>query len=278
MEDILRLQSKIRRAIVSFFLNKKLMRSIGLLLFSLIVILGITKACFFSSNYGKTYYLIARNIDWNGFHFTGKEPNIQAFAEELVLTASKEANLKVQFVAANSSTLLEDLRSEKYDAVFTFIAPNSLNEETYYFSDPLYLLGSVLVVRQDEDVHDLQDMEDKMIGISSSSSSIFDVAHYPSIIILTYDNMNAALNDLVSNKIDGVIIDRWSAHVNTHGFFDHQLKIATIPFTHEGLRLATLNHKDLQEFIKSFDDGFERVKVSGKYHELLHKWDLYDIE
>lgn len=275
MELILNLQEKIRTVMARFLLNKKWIRAAGMALLGLLVLLGIMRAC--SGGRSKQqHYLIARNINWTDFQFSGKELNMQAFAEELVLLASKEANLRVQFVSANPNTLVEDLKAEKYDAVFTFIVPSSLNQETYYFSDPLYMLGSVLIVPEDSDVHNLEDMEGKLVGINAGSSSIYEVEHYPSIIILTYENMNVALNDLANNRIDGVIMDAWSAHVNTHGFFAHQLKVATIPFTRQGLRLVTLVDSNLEDFIKSFNDGLERVKASGQYQKLLKKWELYE--
>lgn len=280
MELILSIQEKIRIATMRFLLNKKWVRNVGMTLLGLLVLLGIMRACYFSSGHPKSqYYWIARNISWNDFHFTGKEPNVQAFAEELVVAASKEANLRVQFVTANPNTLLEDLRAEKYDAVFTFMVPNSLNKETYYFSDPLYRLGSVLVVRGDSEVQNLEEMEGKIIGISREDSSIYEVNYYPSLIILTYDNINAALNDLTNNKIDGVIMDTWNAHAYIHGFYA-KLKVATLPFTSQGLRLATLAHidSDLEDFIKSFNDGLERLKVNGQYQKLINKWDLYEVQ
>lgn len=260
---------------MNFFQNKKWIAGLIVIVLGILGAIGIMRSC--SRKHEKhDYTLIARNINWNDFRFSGKERNVQAFAEEVVLAASKEANLRVQFVAANSNTLLEDLKAEKYDAVFTFMTPNSLNEETYSFSDPLYLLGSVLVVRDDSDVHHLNDMEGKIVGIGSESSSIYDVEHYPSIIIVTYENMNAALNDLANNKIDGVIMDNWNANVNTHGFFASRLKIATVPFTRQGMRLITLINSN-EEFIKSFNDGLERIKANGLYTKLIHKWDLYSI-
>lgn len=263
---------------LSFSIPKKSIRNISLFLLGVLVLLGIMRACFLPKKTAKSpYYTVANAINWNDFRFSGKERNVQAFAEELVRAASREANLSIQFIPANPNTLLEDLKAEKFDAVFTFLTPNSINQETYYFSDPLYMLGAVLVVKKDADVHNLEDMEGKIIGISAGSSSIYEVEHYPSIIILTYENMNTALNDLANDKIDGVIMDNWSANVNTHGFYAQRLKVATIPFTRQGMRLVTLINNEMEEFIKSFNDGLERIKINGQYEKLIHKWELYEI-
>lgn len=267
------------RPLFNFAMNKKSLKNVGLTLLTILVLLGISKACFFSKKKSvNSHYVIARNINVEDFQFSGKEPNVQAFAEELILAAAKEAQLNIQFVSGNPNTLLEDLRADKYDAVFTFMVPNSINEDTYLFSDPLYMLGSVLVVRQDSPAHILEDMEGKIVGISAGSSSIYEVAHYPSVILMTYENMNKALDDLSRNKIDGVIMDMWHAYVMTHSFYAEKLRIATHPFTKQGLRLVTLIDDDLEEFMKSLNDGIERIKASGLYHQLILKWDLYDID
>lgn len=278
MESILKSKERLRMNLGRLTINKTWASALVMILIAVLGLLGIMRACSSSSNVKRTHYMIARNMNWNDFQFSGKERNVQAFSEELVLAASKEANLRVQFVTANPNTLLDDLEAEMYDAVFTFMTPNSINEETFFFSDPLYLLGSVLVVGEDENVHSLEEMEGKIVGISAGSTAIYDVQHYPSIIIMTYENMNAALNDLANNKIDGVIMDSWSAQVNTHGFYTNKLKIATSPFTRQGLRLATRREADLEDFIKSFNDGLERIKASGQYLKLIHKWDLYAIQ
>lgn len=262
----------------AFSISKKWVRHLAILLLGSLVLLGIVRACYFSSETESEYFLIARNINWDDLRFTGKERNILAFAEELVIAASKEANLRVHFVTTDSHKLLEDLRIDKFDAVFTFMVPSSLNRDVYYFSDPLYMYGAVLVVREDSDARSLEDMEGKIVGIGTETSSVYEVAHYPSLVILTYENINIALNDLANNKIDGVIMDNWAAHASIQGFFAEKLKVVSVPFTRQGLRLITLKSAHSEEFIKSFNDGLERVKMSSQYQELIQKWDLYDVQ
>lgn len=259
-------------------INKKLARNVGMMVIIVLALLGITRACFFSKIQPKAYYLIAREISWYDFHVSGKEPNMQAFAEEIVLAASKESNLKVQFVAGDRRHLMEGLHDQKYDAAFTFMIPNSLNEESYYFSDPLYMLGSVLVVREDADVHNLQDMEGKIVAFDADSHSLFEMGYYPSMIFVSYENINRALNDLDNNKIDGVIMDTWNAHINTRGFYAGKLRVATYPLTKQGIRLITLVDDEMEDFINRFNDGLERIKASGQYLKLIRKWELFEFE
>jgi polar amino acid transport system substrate-binding protein len=263
-----------------FSLSKKYVRNIAMVLLALFVLLGVARACFFSV--GKTkvsHYLIARTINWSGFPLVGAEADLHAFAEEVVLAASQESNLRIQFVPADPNTLLEDVEDEKFDAIFTFLIPDSFNQYRYQFSDPLYLMGSVLVVRNElTHVNDLSGMDGKLVGVEANSPALLDLARYPSIIVLTYDNIHQALNDVAYDKIDGVIMDSWNAHVYAQGIYAGKIRVATHPFTNDGLRLLTMNDPEHKEFMKRFDDGLERIKASGKYHELLKKWELYNLE
>jgi ABC-type amino acid transport substrate-binding protein len=267
-------------AILPFSLNKKLVRNIGMALLTLFVLIGVARACFFSSSHPKSqYYIIARTINWRAHHFFGKEANLQAFAEEVISAAARESHLKIQMSPGHPSSLIEDLDDEKYDAVFTFMIPDSINKQEYVFSDPIYSLGSVLVVRDElTEVDSLDDMEGKIVGIATGTSSIFNLERYPNIIIVTYDNINRALSDVAQDKIDGVILDFWNAHVNAHGPYAGRVRVATLPFTHEAIRLLSLDDKEHQEFIHSLNDGMERIKASGLYKELLQKWGLFDAE
>jgi polar amino acid transport system substrate-binding protein len=261
----------------SFLAYKNLIRIFVILLLGILLLIGIRAGCFFSKHLSSSQSIvIARHINWNDFDFTGKELNVQAFAEELVLAAGKEANLRIQFVPANPNTLLEDLRAGNYDAVFTFMVPNSLNRQTYIFSHPLYELGSVLVVDEKSDAHRLEDMDGKIVGIIAGTSSIYDVSRYPSIILVTYESVNAALENLKNDRIDGVIMDIWHAQMMIHSFYDNKLKIATGPLSHQGLRLVSLGHPKSKEFIKFFNEGLARVKEKGLYKQLIQKWGLYD--
>ena len=79
------------------------------------------------------------------------------------------------------------------------------------------MLGLVLVVRENSNAHSLQDMKGKLVALNVGASETSEFSNYPSMILMMYENMNQALNDLDNNKIDGVIMDSWNASHSDSG-------------------------------------------------------------
>ena len=153
-----------------------------------------------------------------------------------------------------------------------------LNQTEYLFSDSFYSLGPVLVVNQNSHATSLDEMEGKIIGIKEGSSSVYNVQHFHSILILPYDNMVMALEDLNNDKIDGVIMDVWPAYAYIQSFYKGKLRVVTSPLIKEGLRLATLRQPEYVPLIDGFNEGLKELKKSGEYDDLLKRWGLFNTE
>jgi polar amino acid transport system substrate-binding protein len=253
--------------------------TVGSLILSSLLLFALVYTCSSSEKkIAKTSYTIARDLNWAPLQLMGKERNMRAFSDELILAIANKMHLKVVLVPAIYSNLMDGLDEEKYDGVFSVLLPNVVNQTHYFFSDPYYLLGPVLVVPQSSTITSLEQMKGKIIGIQNGSSSIYNVEHYPSILILPYDNMSMALNDLANNKIDGVIMESWPAHVYIESFYKDQLKIVTSPLTNTGLRLVTLRKPEYRHLIESFNEGLIELKKEGEYDRILNEWGLFNSE
>lgn len=223
-------------------------------------------------------FRVARDYSMMPLQLTGKGLNMRAFSDDLLLGIAKEENIKIDILSTQANNLLSGLDFGSYDGILSLLQPNVANEEKYHFSNPYYLLGPVLVVRNSSQVTSLEQMSGKIVGIKNGSSSVYDVERYPAVLLVTYDNMSIALEDLISNKIDGVILDVWTAYVYIQGFYKGLLKIATPPLTKLGLRLVARNEPYADFLIERFNKGLEVLKANGTYDVLLHKWGLFDTE
>lgn len=258
--------------------KKRFSFSLIALILIILIFFGLFRSCSTSEKKGKSTYHIARDLNWAPLSLMGKERNMRAFSDELLFAIANKAHLRISLLAVNYGYLLEGLDAGKYDGILSVLTPNVVNQTHYLFSDPFYLLGPVLVVQENSPINSLDQMEGKIVGIKNGSSSVYNVEHFPSILILTYDNMILALEDLVNNKVDGVIMDAWPAHVNVQGNYKGKLKIVTPPFTKEGLRLVTLREPEYAHLVESFNEGLEELKKDGVYDELLKSWDLFNTD
>src|SRR5438034_547821 len=65
----------------------------------------------------KRLYTIGRDNSWYPYHLRGKDKNLVAFTNDLMAAISKETHLNFEWVVTNSSSLLEGLIDENYDAI-----------------------------------------------------------------------------------------------------------------------------------------------------------------
>lgn len=226
----------------------------------------------------KKFYKIARPYSWGDLDLYGKERNLQGFIDDLIFTIADKEGVGVELFYARSDQILIGLDNGNYDGIISHLPVNDSNKIYYLFSDPFILFGPVLVVNKSSNIEGFKQMEGKILGIKSGSSAILNVERDPKIIIITYETINSAIENLTNNKIDGVVMELWLARALTEGFYSDRLKIVTKPLNNSGLRLITLNEKKWIPLIESFNKALEEIRESGVFHELVLKWSLRETE
>lgn len=250
------------------FTKKKLYIISGILLG--LICFFIFRSCSLNHVFEETY-TIGENTEWKNLHLNGKVRNLVAFNHELLTTLSEEEDFHLKLIP--SSKPLEDLRKGKLDGILTSLPPNSFNGKLAY-SDPYFLSGPILITSSQPKKNGGQ----SIIGVPEHSPLLSALEQDPSIEVRIYDDILDALADLREKRIDGAIFPALIAYTYTEAFYDQELKIATSPLTDEGIRLATLNDKKGQAFIKAFNEGLKKLKENGTYREILERWGFIDIE
>lgn len=253
-------------------------RFIIIFLICILIFAVLFRSCGGKSRLIRPRYTISHDISNFAFPFSGRDRNVQAFSDELIEEIGKQEGFIPHFVLTGNHQVFEDLDYGLCEAALTDIMPNVVNQERYAFTDIYYPLGLVILVAKNSHVTDIKELENQTIGIRSGSSAFFKIDQTLSFLIVTYDNINTALDELSNGKIDGVIMDGWSAYLSANGFYSGKVRVLTKPLTQEGLRLITRNDLVGRTLIESFNTGLKKIKENGEYHELLQRWGLYDME
>jgi len=247
-------------------------------MFFIAMIWLLTRACSAVITETDKVYHIGRDSTWHPVDLRGKEKAMVGFANDLIQAIGKVQDFKAIVFEVGPYALFDGLNIGNYDAVLSSLPPNVINRKRYRFSDPFYLVGPVLVVREDSDIASLKDMEGKILGIESGALQVYRIAEPPDVVIIPYDSAATALEYLDDNVIDGVLLDALRAHVWAEGFYAGRLKVATSPLTNRGLRLITRNTAEDLLWISRFDEGLKQIKESKEFDQLLNKWGLIDTE
>lgn len=246
---------------------------IGLAIF--VVGWGVLRGCSNNSSFAHPRYSIAVDRSWYPLALYGKETNLLAFTDDLLEAIAEESGLRFNLIEVGTPNLIPDLDNGTYDAIISSMAPTALNVARYQFSDPVYLIGPVLVARIGSDVKSLAELTNSYIGIPRGASLAFDIP-FPKAKIIPYDNMTIALGDLEDNKIDALIMDSMQAYLQIQGIYSGKLKIVTKPLTTEGLRLVSLNNIRTKGLLDIFNKSLLALRENGQYEELLNQWGLFN--
>lgn len=236
---------------------------------------GALRGCSHGSLLVMSRYTVAVDRSWYPLPLYGKEKNLLAFVDELLEEIGAESGIGFTLIETGTPNLLRDLDNGGYDAVVTSKPPTHVNMVKYHFSDPIYMMGPVIVVRTESTVKTLDDLASKFVGIRRGLPLAFD-SPLPSANIIPYDNMTIGLADLEDNKIDALIMDSLLAYVQIQGIYVGKVKIVTAPLSQEGLRLMTLHDKRYDEFLTLFNKSLKTLQENGKYEELLSRWGLFN--
>lgn len=262
--------------IFRFFLSKKGLKFTAIFLISFLLLMLI-RSCSGSTEENNSYH-IGRDNRWYFVNLMGKEKNLDAFVDNIFLNIARREKIILKLNFSPFDELLTKLHNREFDGILTTLEPDIIHGKTYLFSEPIILLGPVLVVPKQSQLDTWEELKYRIIGILNQSPALFEMSENASIQLKLYDNALSALTDLMGSKIDGVILPVWPAQVYSHTFFPDQLKIATTPLTKEGVRLVAMNTPKGKKLITKFNEGLQDLRKDGDYEKLINKWELVDPE
>jgi polar amino acid transport system substrate-binding protein len=255
---------------------RRLFKVIGFGVFVILLLAFLVRSC---SSYFKTHekiYRIARDPSWYPLDLTGKERNMLAFTNELLSDIAQTEKIQFNLFSASWDKLYDGLNRGEYDAILTQTNPNPMQEAKYIFSDPLYLTGPVVVVHKNSDIRSFEDLGGEMVGIKAGSALVVHTPDYPTILFRTYPTVHQALDQLVDDEIDAVIIDSLPYWGTLESYYTKKLKIAGRPLSKEGLRLVAKKDPASTPLIEKINAGLKEALKNGTYHSFIEKWHLVD--
>lgn len=246
-----------------------------LIFLAVILVWFFLRACSAVDEVTHPRYTVAVDRSWYPLALYGKETNLLAVMDELLDAISEESGIRFTLLEVRTPNLIRDLDSGIYNAMISPMPPTHLNMIRYRFSDPIFLLGPVLLVEEDSPIKSLAELNGRFVGIKRGISLNLDVP-FPAANIVPYDNMTIALGDLEDNRIDALIMDSLQANVQIQGFYTGKIKVVTSPMTQEGIRLVSLNSPDYDDLFDVFNKTLEKLKENGKYDQILNRWGLFN--
>lgn len=226
-------------------------------------------------------YRIAIDESWYPVHLYNQDEYITAFSIALLREIAALEHFPVEIVRVEAPDLLDKLDKGDYEGILSSLVFQEENALKYISSNPYYVFGPVLVVAKSSNIKSLNDLNGATIGIITRSQFVRSLNQNAGIrfVYYEYNDRNELINDVVNKKIDGMILDMILAEEYVRsGLYTNELKIVSTPLTREGLRLIVKNNEHSKKLIQEFDSGLSSLKKSGRYNQLLLKWELFNPE
>lgn len=241
---------------------------LGLCLFYLL------KSCTFNS-FSEVTYRIGQDSRWHSLNLMGKERSFSAFNNELLTAIAKKEHVRFHIMVASNP--MDELQQGNVQGILSALQPGYLNANLL-FSEPYFLTGPVLIIPSTAPVEGWNEKRKKIVAILATDPHLLNLEQDPSLQVKLYSDILVALADLSERRIDGAIFPVIPAYTYTTTFYQHELKIVTLPLTSQGIRLVTLNNETGKILIKSFNEGLVLLKQEGIYSDLLKQWGLINVE
>lgn len=222
--------------------------------------------------------IIGRDNTWFPLDLRGREMNMVGFSNDLLDAFAALVGVESRVVELGPSQLFFALERGDVEAVFSSIDQTLANQQRFLFSDPIYSLGLVLVVRSDSDIAKVEDIDGRILGIESGALQVYNLPERPSTVIIPYDTLLTALEKLEDNQIDAVLVDSLRANIFIQAHYRGKLKVGTAPLTERAIRFVTMRSPSGEQLISRFNHLLKILKSNGMYREMINKWNLVPTE
>ncbi len=226
-------------------------------------------ACGCGSNPFHKTMRIGIDKKWYPIDFGPQTAYVNGYTEDLLLEMAKYSGMEFELVPANWDSLMDGLRTNKYDAVLTSLPPYEYHLAKYDFSKNYLDLGPVMVLRTNEPELSLDQMKGKIVGVIANDQTALILEKTPEIIIRSFPSIPALLNGVAGGEIDGALLSRIPAVNFVNDLYAGQLKIGSQPLTDAGLHLVSPKGG-----ARLFNKTLASLKKKKTVEQLLQKWNL----
>jgi polar amino acid transport system substrate-binding protein len=192
---------------------------------------------------------------------------------DTVAEICKRLNCKPDFREAAWDGIFPAMQVGEYDMLADGVTYTEERDQIVDFSTPYVTVGQVLLVRADESasVDEMKADANRLVGTQlGTTNEIVAKEHFPVERIKSFEDFGAAVQALISNDIDGVVIDNVSA-VGWMSSNEGQLK--TIGQLTSDEKLAFVFPPD-SDLVDPVNQALESMIEDGTLDQLNEEWGL----
>ena len=211
--------------------------------------------------------IMATNAEFPPYeYYEGEE--IVGIDAEIAGAIADELGLELQIEDMAFDAIVTAVTSGKADIGAAGMTVTPDREKNVNFTDTYAQASQVVIVTKDSDIATPDDLKGKRIGVQLGTTGDQFSGDVEDATVERYNKGFEAVQSLLSDKIDAVVIDEQPAKVFVEE--NEGLKILDDHFTDEEYAIAV--SKDNTELTEKINAAIKSLKESGKLDEIVGKY------
>lgn len=257
-------------------------KKVSYLILMMLVLLGTIVGCTEKNTETTNTRKLVVGTSGTYYPFTFASGNdIEGFDIDVWREIGKRLNYDIEFKTASFSGLFGMLDTGKIDTISNQITVSEERSEKYLFADPYVYSGAQIIVDKEnsKSINGFEELKGKKVGVDLGSNYeklIRDKDVNNEINIITYQNTDAAFNELLLGRIDAVVIDKISAVVtiNEKGL---NLSLAGEPIEEIQNAFPFVKNTENEALVTEVNNTLKEMKSDGTFTEISNKWLNLDV-
>ena len=216
----------------------------------------------------KEKLVMATNAEFPPYEYVEGDKIVGIDAEIAALIADK-LGMELEIVDVAFDSIIPGVQSGKYDMGMAGLTVNDERLEKVNFSTSYATGIQAVIVKDGSDIKTIDDLAGKKIGVQTSTTGdIYATGDYGEDAITRYDNGAVAVQALLADKVDCVIIDNEPA--KSYVAANEGLKVLDTEYTVEDYAICFA--KENTELQKKVDGALKELIADGSVKEVIEKY------
>lgn len=216
---------------------------------------------------------VATDATWPPMEFFDESGELVGFDIDLMRAIAERIGFRVEFESVPWDGIFFGISAGRYDVIASSVTILPERLETMLFSEPYFRAAQYLVVSTEQpEVKSLSDLQSREVGAEIATTGAWYIEREPGVTLRSYDDLGLALEDLINDRIAGVVAD--TAILEYYVFRNHEyrslLRVAGEAYAVEDYGFAV--RKDRPDLRDSINTALREIRKDGTYDELLQQW------
>ena len=216
----------------------------------------------------KEKLVMATNAEFPPYEYVENSEIVGIDAEIAALIAEK-LGMELEIVDVAFDSIIPGVQSGKYDMGMAGLTVNAERLEKVSFSTSYATGIQAVIVKEGSDIKTIDDLAGKKIGVQTSTTGdIYATDDYGEEAITRYDNGAVAVQALIADKVDCVIIDNEPA--KSYVAANNGLKVLETEYTVEDYAICFA--KENTELKDKVDAALKELIADGSVQKIIDKY------